>query len=144
MEFVHKFSTLTAGPDGRWYVARAYADQQPGGLWEGWFVFFPLTADAPAVATDRETTQSKRADVDYWVSGITPVYLQGALQRALHRQPEARLARHIARAELEAIYARAELQAYDAAAEEARALAAAADARQRAAQSQLDDRRGVA
>jgi hypothetical protein len=145
MEFVHQYSTLTAGFDGRWYIVRAYADQQPGGLWEGWFVFFPLVDDGVPIATDRETTQSKREDVDYWASGITPVYLEGALRRAIDRQPAARLARHLARVGLEESYARAEAAAYDAAAAEARAHARAAGARRRSAEAELDDRsRGAA
>lgn len=138
IEFVHQYTAPTAGPDGQWHVVRAYTDQQPGGLWEGWFVFFPLSGGAP-VATDRETTQSKREDVDYWVSGITPVYLEGALQRALDRLHEARLARHIARAEVEETYARAEAAAYESAADEARTLARAAEARRRAAEAELGD-----
>lgn len=144
IEFVRQYTTPTAGPGGEWHVVRAYADQQPGGLWEGWFVFFPLSGGRP-VASDRETTQSKREDVDYWAGGITPVYLEGALLRALDRLPEARLARHIARAELEATYTRAEIQAYEAAAEEARAQARAVEARRRAAEAELGDRsRGTA
>lgn len=145
MEFVHQYSTLTDGPDGQWYIVRAYADQQPGGLWEGWFVFFPLSPDGVAIASDNETTQSKREDVDYWASGITPVYLQGALRRAWDRLPASRLARHIARAEVEERYARAEAEAYEAAAESARAQARAAEARRRAAQAELNDQsRGAA
>src|SRR5262249_49394914 len=114
--------------------------------WEGWFVFFPLTG-GDALATDRETTQSKRDDVVYWASGISATYLEGALHRALDLRPEARLARRMAQAELEGVYARAEAAAYRAApeagayraaAEAALAQARAAEVERRVAQAQLD------
>ncbi len=124
---------------GARYVARVYADQQPRGLWEAWFVFFPLAplAGGRPLATDQETTQSKREDLVYWANGITPVYLQGALSRAIDRLPETRLARHIAQAERQMAYARAEAEVYEAAAEEARAQARAAEGRRRAAAREL-------
>jgi hypothetical protein len=94
--FIHQYSALVETPDGTLSVARAYAAQQeePGGLWEAWFVFFPIGGGGPVV-TDRETTQSKLEDVLYWVSGIEPIYLEGALTRALERLPSALLARRV-------------------------------------------------
>jgi hypothetical protein len=35
------------------------------------------------VRSPRETTQPNRADTEYWATGLTPVYLDGALARAL-------------------------------------------------------------
>ncbi|HEV8310913.1 MAG TPA: hypothetical protein VGW35_24900 [Methylomirabilota bacterium] len=137
IEFIHHYSSVIESANGKRYVARVYADQQPAGLWEAWFVFFPLDGGG-AVASDRETTQSKREDVLYWTGGITSTYLQGALRRALDRLPEARLLRHIAQAELEETYKRAEADAYQAAAEEALARARAAEARRREAERQLE------
>ena len=122
MEFVHEYATTLRTSSGDEYLVRVYADQQPGGLWEGWFVFFPLTG-GPTLATDRETTQSKLDDVSYWATGITPAYLEGALTRALDRVPEARLLRHMARAEAAEAYARAEAEGYAAAADQAMARA---------------------
>jgi hypothetical protein len=52
------------------------------GGWQGWIEFVPI-AGGDAVRTGRETTQPNRADTEYWASGLTPVYLDGALTRAL-------------------------------------------------------------
>lgn len=121
IEFVHQYTNIVAVADGRRFVARAYAAQQPHGLWEAWFVFFPVHG-GDAIATDRETTQSKLGDVHYWAGGIEPTYLEGALKRALEHSLAAPLERHAApdypvdRVEAEAI-------AYRLAAEEALAQA---------------------
>ena len=121
MEFVHQFRTQIARPDGTRYVARAYTDQETiGTLWEAWLVFFPMDGGT-AVATDRETTQSKRDDVDYWASGIEPIYLEGALVRALEPL-EIGLSRHLARDER---YRRGEAALYRSHAAEAIAQALA-------------------
>ena len=37
-----------------------------------------------AVRSPRETTQPNRRDTEYWATGLTPVYLEGALRRALN------------------------------------------------------------
>jgi hypothetical protein len=120
VQFIYQYSSVLrlAGAD---YVVRVYADQQPDGLWQGWFVFFPLSGGAPVV-TDRETTQSTREAVVYWASGISPVYLEGALRRAHERLPTTRLLRHIAQAEQDEVIARAEAEVYRTAAAEAISL----------------------
>ncbi len=92
IEFVHEYAQVVEGSDGLWYVARVYASHwashRARGSWEGWFAFLPLSGGAP-LTTGRETSQSKREDLVYWVSGITPVYLQGALRRARDRRYQA-------------------------------------------------------
>jgi hypothetical protein len=118
IQFVQQYTPILEAPTGERYVAQAYMDRQPGGLWEAWLVFFSLRNGA-ALATDRETTQSTREHVLYWASGLGRTYLQGALERALDRRPEAQLARRIARAELQEAYALSEAQVYAAAAESA-------------------------
>jgi hypothetical protein len=58
------------------------------GRWEGWIEF--TNADTGAVVrSGRETTQPSRDDVMYWATGLTRVYLEGALDRAL--APERRI-----------------------------------------------------
>jgi hypothetical protein len=83
------------------------------------------------VATDRETTQGSLAAVRYWASGISAVYLDGALERARAMLPEARLARRHAQAEGEEALAQAEAAAYEAATHAARKAALDADRRRR-------------
>jgi len=54
------------------------------GKWQGWLEFIPL-GDGEPVRSSRETTQPNRTDTEYWATGLTYVYLEGALRRALHR-----------------------------------------------------------
>jgi hypothetical protein len=111
IQFVHQFLPVLRAPTRERYVAQAYTARQPGGLWEAWLVFFSLKTGL-ALATDRETTQSTRAHVLYWATGLGRTYLQGALQRALDRRPEVQLARQIARDERREAFALAEAQVY--------------------------------
>ncbi|MGH9145937.1 MAG: hypothetical protein ACRD1Q_04460 [Vicinamibacterales bacterium] len=53
------------------------------GLWQGWIEFLPDDPSALPVRSPRETTQPNRTDTLYWATGLTPVYLEGALKRAL-------------------------------------------------------------
>ena len=64
------------------YRAQAAGAARPDGLWEGWIEFIPVTGGTP-LRTPRETTQPNRRDAVYWATGLTSVYLAGALDRAL-------------------------------------------------------------
>lgn len=79
------FLTPLVASDNRTYSARACGRQQAGGLWEGWLEFVPDRG--PAVRTGRETTQPNLPDLEYWTTGLTAVYLEGALKRALAGPP---------------------------------------------------------
>jgi hypothetical protein len=52
-------------------------------MWQGWVEFLPVDG-GKAIRTGRETTQPNRQDTAYWATGLTPVYLEGALDRALN------------------------------------------------------------
>ena len=41
-EAVVQFEDVVRDEAGNGYVARVYRGRQPGGLWEAWFVFFPV------------------------------------------------------------------------------------------------------
>jgi hypothetical protein len=73
---------LAAG-NGRTYTAQAVGAATPPGQWEAWIEFIPLDGGLPA-ASPRETTQPNRAAAVYWASGLTAIYLEGALARALN------------------------------------------------------------
>jgi hypothetical protein len=75
------FDETIDGPDGANYAARACTRELDDSRWAGWLEFSRNGADW--VATDTETVQPNRRDVEYWVTGLTRVYLQGALGRAL-------------------------------------------------------------
>jgi hypothetical protein len=82
-ETLRHFSDSTVGRNGVEYEASVCAAELPDGLWQAWIEFVPLDGGA-AVHTARETTQGNRADVVYWASGLTAIYLEGALDRALN------------------------------------------------------------
>jgi hypothetical protein len=81
-EVLLEFSTPVSGPDGRTFTARAIGAEQLDGRWHGWIEFSEVMG-TDLIATDRETTQPNRTDAVYWATGLTPVYLEGALTRAL-------------------------------------------------------------
>lgn len=53
-----------------------------GNTWEGWIDFVPLSAVLPSRRTARETTQPDRNALEYWATGLEPLYLAGAFERA--------------------------------------------------------------
>lgn len=134
LALVQHYDEVVASAAGA-YHARVYGQVQGDGMWGGWIVFFPLKGGR-VIATDRETTQSSLADLSYWASGLTHLYLHGALERALALQPEAQLAAELER--LERIEAAAETRAD---ALEAAAAAAGAEAKlAEAAREQTEER----
>jgi hypothetical protein len=71
---------------GRVYTAQACGRQRDDGRWEGWLEFVPNDGSV-VLRSERETTQRNLADLEYWAGGLTPVYLQGALERTLTPRP---------------------------------------------------------
>jgi hypothetical protein len=86
-ETLLEYQLPVTGPDGTSYEARACGSPMPGGGWQAWIEFVPLSGGA-AVRTGRETTQPNRADTAYWATGVSAVYLDGALRRALAASSE--------------------------------------------------------
>ena len=84
-EVLVQFDTDVRADDGTPYSPRVCARRRDDGMWEGWIEFVPAAAgDAGAepLRSGRETEQSERAEVVYWASGLTTIYLEGALARA--------------------------------------------------------------
>ena len=77
-----QFNDPVLSADGTPYRARVCGAPMSDGLWEGWIEFVPIDGGAP-IRSPRETTQPNRIDTVYWAAGLTPVYLEGALDRAL-------------------------------------------------------------
>ena len=77
-----QFQTPVISPDGAPYHARVCGDEDPHGLWQAWVEFTPV-AGGPVIRSGRETTQPNRTDTEYWAAGLTTIYLEGALRRAL-------------------------------------------------------------
>src|SRR4051794_33937204 len=78
-----QFANPVSAKDGTVYRAQACGAPNGDGLWEGWIEFVPVDGGSP-LRSSRETTQPNRKDAAYWATGLTPVYLEGALERALH------------------------------------------------------------
>jgi hypothetical protein len=118
---------------GRTNRPRVYGEPQPDGSWGGWLVFFPLDG-RPAVATDRETTQSTFESLGVWAVGLTSVYLEGALVRALQLAAEPLVLANLNEAEYaaledaERLQTAADIERAAANIDEAAAAAARADA----------------
>jgi len=70
--------------NGHGYRAQACGGEACDGTdrWHGWVEFIPLDGGSP-VRTARETTQPNRKCTVYWSTGLSAVYLEGALERAL-------------------------------------------------------------
>jgi hypothetical protein len=84
-ETLVRFTETIAGPDGRAYVASACGAPGSDEMWHGWLEF---TDGTNSLRTTQESEQPNRSDLMYWAQGLTYVYLEGALQRALHPLPE--------------------------------------------------------
>ena len=84
-EVLAEFADPITGDDGVRYRAQAAGAAMPDGMWEGWIEFIPVARGA-AVRTPRETTQPNHGAAVYWATGLTAVYLEGALDRALKPQ----------------------------------------------------------
>ena len=65
------------------YHARVVGRMANDGMWEGWFEFVPLAGRRPdALVSAVESRQPEHEHLEYWASGLSVVYAEGALQRA--------------------------------------------------------------
>jgi hypothetical protein len=78
-DVVHEFTSPVRGRDNREYTVRAFAEKR-GNIWIGWLEF-AARGDQPR-RTGEETSQPNREAVRYWATGLEPIYLEGALERA--------------------------------------------------------------
>jgi hypothetical protein len=81
-EVLAEFAGVLIGRDGVQYHAHVCGGPLPDGRWQGWLEFIPRDGGPPR-ASARETTQPNRGDAVYWATGLTEVYLEGALDRTL-------------------------------------------------------------
>ena len=68
---------------GRLYDVFIYGAPRLDGTWEGWIEFVPVDPALSTRRTERETTQPDFAALDYWSTGLEPLYLAGAFERSL-------------------------------------------------------------
>ena len=66
------------------YHARVVGRRADDGMWEGWLEFDSLGRAGETLVGPVESRQPEREHLTYWATGLTPVYLEGALHRAQH------------------------------------------------------------
>ena len=64
------------------YDVFIYGEPRSDGTWEGWIDFVPIDPTLPSRRTGRETTQPDLTALEYWATGLEPMYLAGAFERA--------------------------------------------------------------
>ena len=81
-ELLQEYATAVIGPDDTTYNVRSYGEERLDGTWIGWLEFHPTDLSKATLRTDQETSQPNRTAVEYWATGLEPVYFQGAFERA--------------------------------------------------------------
>jgi len=81
-ELLQEYASPVTGPDDTTYIVRSYGAERLDGTWIGWLEFEPSDPAEPTLRTDQETSQPNRTAVEYWATGLEPVYFEGALGRA--------------------------------------------------------------
>lgn len=88
-ELIHEFASEITDADGHLYLARAMGRRRKDrSVWEGWLEFTPVGGRGMIRRSQIETTQPNREALVYWATGVEPVYLEGALERAIASRPE--------------------------------------------------------
>jgi hypothetical protein len=65
------------------YHARVVGQRASDGMWEGWLEFTPVDSAHDVVASSIESRQATKPQLEYWSQGLTVVYAEGSLDRAL-------------------------------------------------------------
>jgi len=89
---------------------RIYGDLQADGDWAGWVVFFPVLGGVAIAPPSPETRQRTLAALEAWAMGLTTVYLEGALARALRIADQSPIVAQLADAEYQALNDAARLE----------------------------------
>src|SRR5687768_10769136 len=80
-EVLVSFETPVADELGT-YDARAVGRLAEDGMWEGWLEFGPVDGSDAVLVGPVESRQPEHEHLVYWATGLTPVFLEGALHRA--------------------------------------------------------------
>ena len=80
-ELIRRHEDQVKDKSGHVYDVLIYGENV-GTTWEGWIDFVPVSAALPSRRTGRETTQPDRSALEYWATGLEPLYLAGAFERA--------------------------------------------------------------
>ena len=80
-EVLGSFSTPVTDEFGSYYP-RAVGRHAPDDMWEGWIEFLPTDGGGDVLVTPVESRQPERQHLVYWATGLSQVYMEGALHRA--------------------------------------------------------------
>jgi hypothetical protein len=81
-EILVVYPAVVQSSNGDEHEARACGDERDDERWEAWLEFEPRRGGA-TLRTSCETTQPDRAALLAWAQGISRVYLEGAIERAV-------------------------------------------------------------
>lgn len=81
-QLIRQHSERVQDASGNVYDVFIYGELRLDGTWEGWIKFIPTDPALASRRTDRETTQPDFAALEYWATGLEPLYLRGAFERA--------------------------------------------------------------
>jgi hypothetical protein len=81
-EMIQQYTPEFRDEKGVIYTVIAGGEATAHGTWEGWLEFHPVDKTRPVLRTERETTQPDRRALQYWASGLEPLYFEGAFDRA--------------------------------------------------------------
>jgi len=81
-ELIQQYTPQLHDDNGVTYTIAAWGEPTVEGTWEGWLEFYPADESKAILRTKRETTQPNKSAVEYWASGLEPVYFEGAFTRA--------------------------------------------------------------
>lgn len=79
---LQEYTSEVIAADGAIYTVRSYGEERPDGTWTGWLEFVPIDPTKPTLKTGQETSQPNLTAVEYWATGLEPVYFEGAFERA--------------------------------------------------------------
>jgi hypothetical protein len=82
-EVLRSFDEQIRHSSGATYHPRVVGRYAKDGMWEGWLEFVPVDG-GKVVVSAVESRQPERIHLDYWAKGLTVVYAEGSLDRALH------------------------------------------------------------
>jgi hypothetical protein len=83
-EVLREFDEPIAHRSGT-HHARVVGRLAEDGMWEGWLEFVPIEPGGRSIAVSPvESRQPERGYLEYWAQGLSVVYAEGALDRALH------------------------------------------------------------
>lgn len=81
-ELLQEYASTVTGADDTTYMVRSYGEERSDGTWIGWLEFHPADLTEPVLRTEQETSQPNRTAVEYWATGLEPIYFEGAFERA--------------------------------------------------------------